>query len=53
MGADVGFVKLDMGKTLEENGLPDESEEFQQLGIDEDVYMPIVHIYWDDDLTVA
>lgn len=52
-GADKGFVNLEMQKTLEENGLKDESEELSALGIDEDEFMPILHIYFDDDLTFA
>jgi hypothetical protein len=46
-------VNLEMQKTLEENGLKDESEELSALGIDEDEFMPILHIYFDDDLTFA
>jgi len=44
---------LDMDKTLEENDIPDETEEFQDLNIDEDEYVPAVHLYYNDDLTVA
>ena len=41
-----------MDSTLEENGIRDESEEFFNLGIDEDAYLTTLHIYYDDDLTV-
>ena len=44
---------LDMDKTLEENDIPDETEEFIELGIDEHAYIPAVHLYFNDDLTVA
>ena len=44
---------LDMEKTLEENDIPDETEEFVDLNIDEDAYIPCVHLYYNDDLTVA
>lgn len=44
---------LDMEKTLEENDIPDETEEFIDLNIDEDAYIPAVHLYYNDDLTVA
>ena len=44
---------LDMDKTLEDNDIPDESEEFVYLNIDEDAYIPCVHLYYNDDLTVA
>ena len=44
---------LDMEKTLEENDIPDETDEFVDLNIDEDAYIPAVHLYYNDDLTVA
>ena len=44
---------LDMDKTLAENDIPDETEEFIDLGIDEESYIPAVHLYYNDDLTVA
>eukprot|EP01064_Diplonema_japonicum_P037752 TRINITY_DN8958_c0_g1_i1.p1 TRINITY_DN8958_c0_g1~~TRINITY_DN8958_c0_g1_i1.p1 ORF type:complete len:228 (+),score=35.81 TRINITY_DN8958_c0_g1_i1:159-842(+) len=44
--------ELDMSKTLEENNIPDESEEFAKLGLPDDYYTPALHIYFDDDLTV-
>ena len=44
---------LDMDKTLEENDIPDETAEFVDLNIDEDAYIACVHLYYNDDLTVA
>jgi len=44
---------LDMDKTLEENGIPDESEEFEDLGLPDDYYIPAIHIYFNDDLTIG
>ena len=44
---------LDMDKTMEENDIPDESEDFVDLNLDEDMYIPCVHLYYNDDLTVA
>lgn len=44
---------LDMRLTLEENGVPDEGEEFQQLNIDEDQYIPALHVHFNDDLTIG
>lgn len=44
---------LDMDKTLDENGIPDEQPEFDTLDIDPDFYIPTVHLYFADDLTVA
>lgn len=44
---------LDMDKTMEENDIPDESEDFVDLNLDEDSYIPCVHLYYNDDLTVA
>ena len=47
------FVTLKMDKTLEENGVNDESDTFNELGMDEDIYIPTLHIYFNDDLTIA
>ncbi len=44
---------LDMDRTLEENNIPDETDEFIDLNIDEHAYIPAVHLYFNDDLTVA
>ena len=42
-----------MDQTLEENGIVDDDLAFEQLGIDDDGYMPVLHIYFNDDLTIA
>eukprot|EP00794_Sanderia_malayensis_P015412 gene15412-16986_t len=42
---------LDMDKTLESNGVVDESEDFYKLGMDEDLFLPAIHLYFNDDLT--
>jgi len=42
-----------MSKNLEENGIPDETEELLELGIDVDEYIPAIHLYFNDDLTIA
>ena len=42
-----------MSKTLEENGVLDESETFYSLDISEDAHIPSVMIYFNDDLTYA
>ena len=42
-----------MKKTLAENDVPDESEEFERLSINDDYYTPTLHVYYNDDLTVA
>lgn len=44
---------LDMSATLEENGVPDESSKFEWLGVSEDEWYPVIHLYFSDDLTVA
>jgi len=46
------FVPLDMQQTLKENGMEDESDEFERLSINQDYYTPVVHLYFNDDLTV-
>ena len=48
---DEKFVNMLMSETLEQAGMPDESETFDKLGIDEDMYIPVVHVYFNDDLT--
>lgn len=42
---------LDMTKTLEENGVVDEANEFADLRLDDDFYIPTLHVYFNDDLT--
>mmetsp|Transcript_13959 Transcript_13959/g.16681 ORF Transcript_13959/g.16681 Transcript_13959/m.16681 type:complete len:213 (-) Transcript_13959:116-754(-) len=44
---------LNMQKTLEENHVFDESEEMNRLRIGEKTYTPTLHIYFNDDLSVA
>ena len=44
---------LDMDKNLEENGIPDETDELLELGIDTEEYIPAIHLYFNDDLTIA
>ena len=44
---------LDMKKTLEENGIEDETDEFRKIEIPEDEwYVPAIHLYFNDDLSV-
>ena len=47
------FKKLDMAGTLEENGIEDDDDDFEALGIDEGYYYPTIHVYFNDDLTYA
>jgi hypothetical protein len=42
-----------MDKNLAENDIPDETEELIELGIDVDDYIPAIHLYFNDDLTIA
>ena len=44
-------MKMDMSKTLEQSGIFDENTLFESMGIDEDQYIPVVHVYFNDDLT--
>ncbi|XP_075764216.1 cytochrome b5 domain-containing protein 1 isoform X1 [Pelodiscus sinensis] len=44
-------VNLNMDKTLEQNKIPDEDEEFYQLNLDSSLYMPAILLYFNDDLT--
>ena len=44
---------LNMALTLGENGIVDESDELISLGMDPEEYIPAIHLYFDDDLTMA
>ena len=44
---------LDMRATLDANGIRDETATFDDLSIDTDWYIPIIHLYFSDDLSVA
>lgn len=44
---------LEMGKTLEQNGIAEESEDFFELRMDEEEFLPPVTLYFNDDLTEA
>ena len=40
-------------QTLADNQVPDESATFEDHDISNEFYVPILHVYWNDDLTVA
>lgn len=42
-----------MNQTLSENGVADESPTFEALDLPTDFHIPVLHAYWNDDLTVA
>lgn len=42
-----------MRLTLEENGIPDDADNFEALNIDPDFYIPTIQLYFSDDLTIA
>lgn len=44
---------LDMMKTLEQNSIPDEDEEFYKLSMNDDTFLQAIHLYFNDDLTEA
>lgn len=46
-------VNLAMDKTMEENNILDEDEEFYELRINDDQYLQAIHLYFNDDLTEA
>jgi len=46
-------VPLDMQKTLHENGIIDEREEFISYGIHNEYFIPAIQLYFNDDLTIA
>ena len=47
------FQNLDHALTLQDNGIPDDQPTFESLGIASDFHTPVIHLYYDDDLTVA
>ncbi len=49
----VRLQELNMNKTLEENGVVDETRTFEDLLVPTDAFVPVIHAYWNDDLTVA
>ena len=42
---------LQMNKNLENNGIVDESDDFFELGMDEEQFFPLITLYFNDDLT--
>jgi hypothetical protein len=53
LNANGQFITLKTDLTLEQNGIPDESDSYMRLGIDEDLYLPNLLIYYNDDLNEA
>ena len=47
------FVALELEKTMVDNGIQDEGDKFDMLGIEEDEFLPNIHIYYNDDLNYA
>lgn len=46
------FVPLQMKQTLDENGIVDEAPLLEQFDMDAQQFKPILHLYFNDDLTV-
>jgi len=44
---------LSMRETLDANGIPDDSLAFDALNIDQNAFIPTIHLYFSDDLTEA
>lgn len=42
-----------MNKTLQENGVVDDANTYEALDLPTDFHTPVLHVYWNDDLTVA
>lgn len=47
------FKELDLNQTLLENGVIDDAGTFESLNLPSDYHIPVLHVYWNDDLTVA
>lgn len=45
--------ELHMNQTLEDNGVVNETSTFEDLQVPSDAFIPVLHVYWNDDLTVA
>jgi len=45
--------EMNMTWTLDGNGVWDETEAFENLGLNADFYIPALHLYYNDDLTEA
>ena len=45
--------ELNMNATLTGNEILDETDELIELGIDVDDYIPAIHLFFNDDLTIA
>jgi hypothetical protein len=52
-GAPLDFVELDLNKSLEANGIPDTRAAYEAAGLPGDDAVPVLHVYWNDDLTSA
>ena len=37
---------IDMGQNLEQNSIRDESELFEKVGMNQDDYLPAIHLYF-------
>uniref|UniRef100_A0A8C4SCZ6 Cytochrome b5 domain-containing protein 1 n=1 Tax=Erpetoichthys calabaricus TaxID=27687 RepID=A0A8C4SCZ6_ERPCA len=44
-------TEMDMSKTLEENGVRDEDDNFFAMRMERDDWIPAIHLYYNDDLT--
>ena len=51
--SELKFTDVELEKTLEENGLVDDTQTFEELSIPNDAAIPVIHLYFKDDLTVA
>jgi len=51
--SELKFTDVDLEKTLEQNGVVDDTQTFEELSIPNDAAIPVIHLYFKDDLTVA
>lgn len=47
------FIEMNLNKTLDENGVKDETALYEDLSVSATEFIPVLHAYWNDDLTVA
>jgi hypothetical protein len=51
--APLEWLELDLNRSLEANGVPDRRASYEAADLPGEEAAPVLHAYWNDDLTVA
>jgi hypothetical protein len=51
--APLEWTELDLNRSLVANGLPDRRGSYEDAGLPGDEAVPVLHVYWNDDLSAA